>query len=151
MRRIALVVFAAALFLGGSREASAQTYSNICWNISGNTYRVSLTVAGSASGQTIFDVSGFGTGTNVPLAGTLIYPPAGDVRFSLAILAASAGQNAVQHQMTLNRVTFNGTGSFRWYDGSASGNTVATLIGCPAAASNAEDQGADRKAAGLPD
>ena len=70
MKRTAIIAFAAVLFLGGSRDAFAQTFSNICWNISGQIYRVSLTVAGSASGQTIFDVSGFGTSTNAPLART---------------------------------------------------------------------------------
>ena len=146
MKRITLGVAVASILLGASATASAQVISNICWNVNGFGVKGSLTVAGSASGASIYDFEGYGTSTSVPINGTLTVPPAGNVRFSFLIEAASPGQNAVTHDLSLNRSTLNGSGNWRWFDSSATGASNATFVNC---ATVEESVGGDSASQGL--
>lgn len=132
MKRVILGFAVAVFLLGTSTTASAQVISNICWNVNGFAVKGSLTVAGNASGNLIYDFDGYGTSTGVPLKGTLIIPAAGNIRFSFLIQAASPAQNAVTHQLSLSRATLNGTGNWRWFDGSSEGVSNATRVNCAA-------------------
>jgi hypothetical protein len=135
----------AAILLGASSTASAQVINNVCWNVNGFGVKGSLTVAGSASGTTIYDFDGFGTSTSVPIKGTLTIPPTGRIRFSFLIEAAS-GQNAVTHELSLSRSTLDGSGNWRWFDGSNTGASNATFVNC---ATVAESVGGDSASQGL--
>ena len=146
MKRMTLGLAVAAILMGASSTASAQVINNICWNVNGFAVKGSLSVAGSASGTTIYDFDGFGTTTNVPLKGTLTIPPSGNIRFSFLIEAASAGQNAVTHDLSLSRSTLNGTGNWRWFDGSNTGASTATFVNC---ATVDESVGGDSASQGL--
>ena len=146
MKRLTLGAMVAAALLGASATASAQVISNICWNVNGFAVKGSLTAAGSASGTTIYDFDGYGTGSSVPLKGTLTIPPQGNIRFSFLIQAASPGQNAVVHELSLSRSTLNGSGNWRWFDSTNNGASTATFVSC---ASVAELVGGDSRAQGL--
>jgi len=147
MKRLTVLMFAVAMFLGGSASAFAQVVSNICWNVNGFHVKTSFTVAGSAAGSKIFDVDGFGTETNVPIKGTYIVPPAGNASFSFLIEAASPIQHAVVYQLSVDR-NGNGTGSWRWFDGSNEGGATASVIPCVAGEA---PTGGDRASQGLQD
>ena len=146
MKRVTLGFMVAAVLLGASATASAQVINNICWNVNGFAVKGSLTVAGSASGTAIYDFDGYGTSSSVPLKGTLTIPPQGNIRFSFLIQAASPGQNAVVHELSLSRSTLNGTGNWRWFDSTNNGTNTATFVSC---ASVAELVGGDSRAQGL--
>ena len=146
MKRMTLGLAAAAMLMGASSTASAQVINNICWNVNGFGVKGSLTSAGSASGTTIYDFDGFGTSTHVPIKGTLTIPPSGSIRFSFLIEAASPGQNAVTHELSLSRSTLNGTGNWRWFDGSNTGASNATFVNC---ATVEESVGGDSASQGL--
>jgi hypothetical protein len=146
MKRMTLGLAAAAILMGASSTASAQVINNICWNVNGFAVKGSLTVAGSASGTTILDFDGFGTSSGVPIKGTLTIPPSGNARFSFLIEAASPSQNAVTHELSLSLSTLNGTGNWRWFDGSATGASTATFVNC---ATVAELVGGDSASQGL--
>lgn len=146
MKHLTLGFAFAAILFGASTTASAQVFSNICWNVNGFGVKGSLTAAGSASGTTIYDFDGYGTSTAVPIKGTLTIPPQGNARFSFLIQAASPSQNAVVHQLSLNRSTFNGSGNFRWFDGSNTGADTATFVSC---ATVEELVGGDQASQGL--
>ena len=148
MKRFMFVFAAAAILLGASTTASAQVISNVCWNVNGFAVKGSLTVAGSASGTTIYDFDGYGTSSGVPLKGTLVIPPQGNMRFSFLIQAASPAQNAVVHQLSLNRATLNGTGNWRWFDSTNEGASNATFVNCAAVA---ELVGGDSASQGIKD
>jgi hypothetical protein len=145
MKRLTLGVAVAAILMGASSTASAQVINNICWNVNGFAVKGSLTAAGSASGTTIFDFDGFGTNTSVPIKGTLTIPPSGNIRFSFLIEAAG-GQNAVTHDLSLSRTTLNGSGNWRWFDGSNTGASTATFVNC---ATVEESVGGDSASQGL--
>jgi hypothetical protein len=147
MKRLTLGLAVAAILMGASSTASAQVINNICWNVNGFAVKGSLTTAGSASGTTIFDFDGFGTTSSVPIKGTLTIPPSGNIRFSFLIEAAS-GQNAVTHELSLSRTTLNGSGNWRWFDGSNTGASTATFVNC---ATVDEAVGGDSASQGLKD
>jgi len=146
MKRMTLGLAVAAILMGASSTASAQVINNVCWNVNSFGVKGSLTVAGSASGTTIYDFDGFGTSSSVPIKGTLTIPPTGNIRFSFLIEAASPGQNAVTHELSLNRSTLNGTGNWRWFDGSNTGASTATFVNC---ATVDESVGGDSASQGL--
>lgn len=153
MKRLTVLMFAVAVFLGGSASAFAQVISNICWNVNnGFNVKTSFTIAGSAAGSKIFDVDGFGTETNAPIKGTCILPPAGNASFSFLIEAASPIQHAVVYQLSVDR-NGNGTGSWRWFDGSNEGGATIAITACvdAEAPTNGAPTGGARVSQGLQD
>ena len=58
MKRMTLGLAVAAILMGASSTASAQVINNVCWNVNGFAVKGSLSVAGSASGTTIYDFGG---------------------------------------------------------------------------------------------
>lgn len=133
MKRSVLLAFVVVGLLGISTSASAQVVSNVCWSVNGFPVNTSLTLVGTAGSTFIIDVDGYGTSTQVPISGTLTVPPTGDLRLSFLIQAASPSQSAVAWELRLSRTTFDGSGSFRWFDGSTEGTGTATLVSCLAA------------------
>ena len=109
---------------------SATSFNNLCWTVNGWPLRIAVALTGFADGDAAFTVSGTGTSTDAPVAGTAVDSGSGDISFSFQILAASESQNAVLHQLSLNRNTFNGTGSFRWFDSTNEGSSTATFVSC---------------------
>lgn len=105
-------------------------YDNLCWIVGGFPLRVAAIRVGQVGATQIYTVSGFGTNTGVPITGTIVVPPSGDIKFSFEILAASPTQYSVVHEMSLDRNTLNGTTVWRWQDGSYEGTDSVTFVPC---------------------
>jgi hypothetical protein len=146
MKRL-MTVTLTALALSAGASPSLFAIDNICWRINGFPLQTALSFVGNADGASVYNVQGRGTSTAVPIAGTLVFPAAGNALLSFSIQAASPGQHAVMHQLSLNRATLGGTGNFRWFDSTNSGASTAVFVSCATVPRTTED--ADRAAQGL--
>jgi len=146
MKKLMTVALSAlALSVGASPRLFA--VDHWCWRINGFPLQTALSYVGNADGAQVYNVQGRGTSSSVPIAGTLVFPPVGNVSLSFAIQAASPTQHAVMHQLSLNRATFGGNGNFRWFDSTNSGASTAVRVSC-ATVPRAEAE-ADRASQGL--
>ena len=111
-------------------SAAAIAYDNLCWTVDNWPIKVAVTRVGQVGSTQLYIVSGFGTSTDVPITGTIVYPPSGNIKFSFEILAASPTRHSVVHQMSLDRNTLNGSSAWRWQDGSHEGTSSVTFVPC---------------------
>jgi len=142
-----MTVALSALALSVGASPSLFAIDNVCWRINGFPLRTALSFVGNADGASVYNVQGRGTSTDVPIAGTLVIPPAGNLSLSFAIQAASPAQHAVMHQLSLNRASLGGPGNFRWFDSTNSGASNAVFVSCATVPRGAAD--ADRASQGL--
>jgi hypothetical protein len=143
MKKIVLTLVAGGLVLAFlPASATAQT---LCFRTgTGLTFEL---VAESVSPNT-FRISGELLSSGAPLDGTAVRNGP-NVQVGVGIVQASASANAVVWQFDLSASTLDGTGFFRWYDGSnqSPAPTSVNNVACPPASQ--VEAVLDRAGAGL--
>ena len=128
---------AIALIAGMGFTGSASALS-VCWSSGGNGVNAEAT----SEGNGVFSIHGNINGV-VPISGTAVVS-GGTTRVSFGLLQATVA-NAVVWDLAVSSATLDGTGDFRWYDGSNVGSLSPVVnVPCPAVATD----GADTKALG---
>jgi hypothetical protein len=143
-----MIIFISLLTLMFGASSNLLAYDDLCWTINGWPLEVAANDVGYVGSDLLLTVSGSGTSTGAPVAGAIVYPASGDIRFSFETLATGS-QHAVVHQLTLDKNTLNGSGSWRWFDSTNAGGSTATFVPCSSLTSSTQSIEADIVSQGL--